>query len=243
MYSLSHSLSASLVCQPFGFSSCTYARINTVQSHCGAHKLSAKLAKLEWFVGLGFIFVRCRFNKENENSVIQKYCTVAHRHFMVAAEYCFWQLAHLSQCERVESARWFFIVLFLLWLASHPPYASNVSTHIQSSELQISLHIQYPASTPSLSQFNDYVPCANSRNGSEMKEKSLKKTAKKRKMISNVDRWTTGAQIVVNVGEMYHGYSYLFWTTYALRSPTDERKIIMNFSGMHLCFCCCSLVR
>lgn len=99
-------------------------RINTVQSHCGAHKLSAELAKLAWFVGLGFIFVRCRFNKENENAVIQKYCTVAHRHFMIAAEYCSWRIRGSAADWSSRSSFFFF---FIVRFASHPPLAHPTS--------------------------------------------------------------------------------------------------------------------
>lgn len=117
-----------------GFSLCTYARINTVQSHCGAHKLSAKL--LKWFVGLGFIFVRCRFNKENENALIQKYCTVAHRHFMVAAEHCSWRIR--GSAGDWSSRASFFHPAIRITSAVR---ASNVHTQLPTATIYNSIYV------------------------------------------------------------------------------------------------------
>lgn len=61
-------------------------------ANCRVHKLSAGTGKIGMVCRIRFIFIRCRFHKENENAVIQKYCTVAHRHFMIAAEFRWWRI-------------------------------------------------------------------------------------------------------------------------------------------------------
>lgn len=85
------------------------------------HKLSAKMAKLESFVGLvSFLsVVSCVFQQRKwKFAVIQKYCTVAHRHFTIAAEYCLWRIRRAGAAvDRAHSS--FLFDYFILAMLPH----------------------------------------------------------------------------------------------------------------------------